>query len=222
MTEARSKQEVLSETCITHLVDVYIAEKYQRNTDINNKYIEKGLQVEEDSITLYSRVKKVFFKKNEAHLNNEFIKGTPDLYKGETINTATEIIDIKSAWDIYTFFRAKHKSPKKLYYWQLQGYMALTGAKIATLAYCLIDTPPALIYDEKRRLMWKMNILSENDPDYIAACEEIDRAMTYPDIPLHERMFEIEIIRNDADIEAIYERVKKCREYMQKNLLKTL
>jgi hypothetical protein len=33
--------------------------------------------VEEDSITLYSRVKKTFFKKNDKHLDNEFIKGTP-------------------------------------------------------------------------------------------------------------------------------------------------
>lgn len=83
MTEPRSKSETISEGTKTHLADVFVSHKYGRNTNIENKYTIKGLQVEDDSITLYSRVKKHFYTKNQDHLSNAFIKGTPDLFKGK-------------------------------------------------------------------------------------------------------------------------------------------
>jgi hypothetical protein len=129
MTESRVKSDPISETTKTHLIDVYVQNKYGRQSDISNKYIQKGLMVEEDSITLYSRVKKTFFKKNEQHLSNAYIKGTPDLFTGIEIKQADEVLDTKSSWDIYTFFRVHTQPLNKMYYWQVQGYMALTGAK---------------------------------------------------------------------------------------------
>ena len=92
----------LSETTKTYLLEVYISEKYNRDKNVTSKYMEKGLLVEEDSITLYSRVMKKFFKKNESKLSNEFIKGTPDLYTGLEITEADLVIDIKSSWDIFS------------------------------------------------------------------------------------------------------------------------
>lgn len=221
MVEPRSKSEVLSESTKTHLVDVFVSAKYGRNTDIQSKYMTKGLEVEEDSITLYSRTSKTFYKKNEEHLSNEFIKGTPDLFQGPSIENAELIIDIKSSWDIFTFFRANNDTLNKKYYWQLQSYMALTGAQNAKLVYCLVNTPDALLHDEKRKLMWKMNVLSENDKLYVEACDEIDRLGIYDDIPMGERFFEIEVHRNDADIQRLYDRVIVCREWMNENLFKT-
>ena len=214
MTEARSKTEPLSETTKTHLIDVYVANRYGRQEDIQNKYIEKGLAVEEDSITLYSRIKKEVFFKNEQHLSNSWIKGTPDLYTGANIYAADTITDIKSSWDIYTFMRVLTKEVNKQYYWQLQGYMDLTGARSATLAYCLVDTPQQLIEDEKRRLMWKMGCATDESPLFIQACEELQRSMTFGDIALHERLIEFKIERNDADIMRMHQRVEACRQWL--------
>lgn len=218
MTEPKSKKDKdagnLSESAKTHLIDVYVSNKYNRNTDIQNKYIQKGLLVEEDSITLYSRVKKTFFKKNEEHLTNDFIKGTPDLYIGKTIHTADKIIDIKSSYDIFTFFRNLTSSLNNNYWWQVQGYMALSGASSATVAYCLVDTPQVIINDEKRRLMWKMGVATELDPDYLQACEELERLLTYSDIPISERVIEFEVQRDNEAIEQCYSRVIKGREYL--------
>lgn len=214
MTEPKSKTETLSETCKTHLIDVYVDNKYGRKEDISNKYIEKGLAVEEDSITLYSRIKKQFFAKNEEHLSNEWIKGTPDLYTGESIHKAETITDIKSSWDIYTFMRVLTKDINKMYYWQLQGYMDLSGAKSATLAYCLVDTPQQLIEDEKRKLMWKMGCATDESPLFKEACEELQRNMTFEDIPLHERLIEFQIERNEADIMKMHSRVEQCRSWL--------
>lgn len=220
MTEPRSKAAreagELSETAKTHLVDIFVSERYGRNTDIHNKYVEKGLAVEEDSITLYSRVKKQFFKKNEEHLSNDYIKGTPDLFMGDDIRSASVVIDIKSSWDIYTFTRAKVSEINSGYWWQLQAYMALTGAKVAKLAYCLVNTPETLIIDEQRKLFYRMGAVTMENPDYIAACEELEKAMTFDDIPMEERVHEFSIERDDAAIDAMYSKVLKARAELAK------
>lgn len=220
MTDPRSGSG-LSETCKTHLTDVFISNRYGRNKDIISKAIVKGLKVEEDSITLFSRIKKIYFKKNEQTLENDFIKGTPDIFMGEEITKATRIIDIKSSYDIYTYFKSANGSLNKTYFYQLQGYMALTGAQSATLAYCLVNTPDRMIQDAKRKLSWQMGLIdSDIDNDYMAAAAEIDWQNTYEDIPLTERLFEIEIARDEAVIEKIYSRVIQCREYMNDKLFK--
>lgn len=214
MTEPKKGSKGLSETCKGHLADIMVRAKYGRQTDISNRYTIKGNMVEEDGITLYSRVTKRFFKKNDAQLENEYITGTPDMFTGSDVHHADTVIDIKSSWDIFTFFRQHEAKLNSSYYWQLMGYMWLTGATKSTLAYCLIDTPRALVYDEARRLYYKMNVLSEDDPTYIAACEELEKNMTYSDIPLKERLIEIEIHRDNEAIERIEQRVEECRLYM--------
>lgn len=218
MTEPRTKADKeagnLSETAKTHLIDVYVSNKYGRNTDIQNKYIQKGLLVEEDSITLYSRVTKTFYKKNESHLSNEFIKGTPDLYTGKSISEADHIIDIKSSYDIFTFFRNYNNDLNNLYYWQIQGYMDLTGAKSASVAYCLVDTPDVIINDEKRKLMWKMGVATSDNEDFKQACDELDRLLTYQDIPLNERLIEFHVERDQEAINKMHSRVEKARIYL--------
>ncbi len=58
MTESRTKDQ-FGETCKSHLMECYINKKYGRFKDITNHFIEKGILAEEDSIDLYSVVKKV-------------------------------------------------------------------------------------------------------------------------------------------------------------------
>lgn len=213
MTNDRSGKQ-MGETCKNHLVDKFISVKYGRKTDIQTKYTNKGLMVEEDSLTLYSLYTKDFLLKNKQVFSNEFICGTPDVI------LADKVIDIKSSWDIFTFFRASHEKVNQRYYWQLMGYMALTGKKTATLAYCLINTPDCLIHDEKRRLMYKMNVIDDRNTLYEEACSELDKQMIYDDIPLEEKVNEIIVERDEDAIQAIYARVKECREYMDKNLFR--
>lgn len=215
---AHKDDVLLSETCKGHLADKYVSVKYGRETEIENKYIKKGLQCEEDSITLYSRLKKKVFFKNEEQLTNEWISGTPDLFRknGDTIEL---VIDTKTSWDIFTFHRAKIKALDSRYYWQAMGYLDLTGAQQAIIAFCLINTPTALIYDECKKLQWKMGVTNpDTDELYKEACQQIERNMTYDDIPLEEKMFEVIVNRNDEDIERMHTRVIECREYMRVHL----
>src|SRR5690606_26011628 len=128
MTDPRSGTG-LSETCKAHLMECWIAETYGREKVFENKYMTKGTEVEENAITLYSRAKKKFFKKNTGVLSNEFIIGTPDTYD------VADVIDIKSSWDIFTFFANIFKPLNKDYAWQLSGYRTLLKKLRALLVY---------------------------------------------------------------------------------------
>lgn len=221
MTEPRSKSEVLSETCKGHLADVFISAKYGRRTDIQSRYMTKGTMVEEDSLTLYSRVKKKFYTKNDEWFTNEFISGTPDIILVDGA-MPTEIIDIKSAWDIHSFFRAKAKELNKMYYWQLMGYMALTGATLGRIAYCLVNTPESLQDGERKSLWYKMGQPAGDNNEWIEACQELDRSMIYDDIPNAERVYDLFTVeRDESAIQAIYKRVEQCRNWMNTELFTT-
>lgn len=213
MTDPRSGNG-LSETTKSYLKQCHREAKYGRKKFFSNKYIEKGLKVEEDGITLLSRVKKRYFKKNEERLNNAFITGLPDLFIGESILGCEEGTDIKCSWDLFTFPYEGDKLDKT-YYYQNMSYMALTGAKKWTTTYCLIDTPEQMIWDEKRKLMWKMGVMTDGDPLFQQAVAELEKTLTFDDIPLSERILEFPIERDNNVILKMYDRVSECREYLK-------
>lgn len=197
-------------------MECYVSKKYDRYKDVTNKYIEKGLLAEEDSIDLYSLVKGAYFEKNKEIVENDYFIGTPDLFVGTSIRDAQIIIDLKTNWNIFTFFEVMSKSMDKKYFWQLQAYMDLTGAKLAKLVYCLVDTPLKLIEDEKRKLMYTMAVIDpEHDENYLKACERVQKNGTYSlDIPAEDRYIEFSVPRDQERIDQAHERVKECREFL--------
>lgn len=208
MTESRTKDQ-FGETCKSHLMECYVSQKYGRYKDITNKYIEKGIVAEEDSIDLYSVVKKKLFIKNTEVMRNEFFVGTPDLIEGKTV------IDLKTSWDIFTFFGVMAKALDKRYYWQLQAYMDLTGAEQGKLTYCLVDTPLKLIEDAKKKLMWTMAVIDpDTDEAYQKACEQVEKNSIYDDIPMEDRYIEFTIDRDQDAIDKAHARVIECREFL--------
>jgi len=214
MTESRTK-EPFGETAKQHLIECWINEKYGRYKDFSNKYLEKGTLAEEDSIDLYSIVKKKYFEKNKELISNDYFIGTPDLYEGESIYKADLIIDLKTSWDIFTFYSNIVKSLDKRYYWQLQAYMDMTGAKTAKLVYCLVNTPVKLIEDEKKKLSWKLGVIdTETDEAFIKGCQHIDINSIFDDIPIEERYIEFTIERNQEDIDKAHKRVIECRNFL--------
>lgn len=214
MTESRTK-EPLGETAKTHLIECYVNHVYGRYKDITNKYLEKGTLAEEDSIDLYAIVKKKMYEKNKHRIHNDFFMGTPDLFEGPSIKEATLIIDLKTSWDIFTFFGVMTKGLDKRYFWQLQAYMDLTGAKEAKLVYCLVNTPYKLVEDEKKKLMWKLGVIDpETDELYITGCNEIDKNSNFDDIPMQKRYIEFSIERDQEAIDKAHERVIFCRNFL--------
>lgn len=214
MTDSRTK-DPLGETCKAELLKIWVEAKYGRTEEVYNKYMEKGTLVEEDSITLYSRVKKTFYKKNTKTISNDYFIGTPDLYEGPSIKEATHIVDIKSSWSIFTFYGVFVKPVNKAYGYQLQAYMDLTGAKTSTLAYCLVDTPLHLVEDEKRKLQWKMGVLDpDSNPEFIAMAAQIEKNNSFGDIDINERYTEFQLVKDEEVLTKVKERLDLCREFL--------
>lgn len=218
MTEPKEKAAKeageLSKSAKTFLKKTYAREKYGRESDIVTKQMQKGIEVEEESITLLSRVFKKMLKKNEIRLNNEFITGVPDIFTGDTIDKAETITDIKSSYDLFSFLPHVGEPLDRDYYYQLQGYMALSGAKKANIAYCLVNTPEHIIQAEKYKLFKVMNVISEEAPEFIAEAMKIEKALTFDDIPKEERVLIFSVDRDDNVIESIYQKVEKAREFL--------
>lgn len=250
LVKLRNKRDnpVISDTTLKMLVEIY-AESQGRVEEISSKYMEKGTTVENEAITIYCLVKKQFYKKNMGLLRNQYLEGTPDLYTGEILETATEVIDIKSSWSLITFLMAKYNDKmKKEYKLQGNGYLALVGPQAETfrLAYCLVNTPAKLILDEKAKLKWRMNIIDPDGPDgleYLAACKQIEInhifdiarfRKDYPhyefsinleeegwqwDIPKEQRVYELTTMRDNELIGKIYDRAIYCREWMKQSFI---
>jgi hypothetical protein len=214
MTEPKKgSKESISETTKTYLLECYIGLAYGRKKEIISKTLQKGLAQEEDSLTLLSRVEKTFFKKNDDQFSNDWLRGTPDII--HILPEGKKIIrDIKTSWDIFTFFNAKVSQINKDYWFQLQVYMDLTGAETAFLDYCLVNTPPALIESEKRKFLWNQGIVNPNDDVEMEAFAVIEKNCLFDDIPMTERIHTKVIDRNQDDINRLHDRIIQCREYM--------
>jgi hypothetical protein len=180
---------------------------------ISTKQMEKGLLCEQDSLDLISQElskqtgKPEFLKKNEQWLSNDYTHGTYDCLHNKVL------YDAKSAWDNSSF---KRSDLSEANYWQMISYLALEKrAAIGCVAYCLIDTPEHLIYDEFQRQCWSRGIIDKDGID-AQKLEKLIRAnMTFSDkIPSEER-FKLFYVERDSYAWADFERrVKMCRAYM--------
>lgn len=56
MTNSRSKSDPLSKTCKSEIENLVKQELFGYKTFIDNKYVNKGIQVEDESIKLYNEV----------------------------------------------------------------------------------------------------------------------------------------------------------------------
>ena len=207
----------LSEGCKTFLGGVYATQKYGKwspSKDIGSKQTEKGKIVEDESLGLVSVLDGVYLKKNEERVVDNWFSGHPDAFEGDDILNAEIIHDVKSPWDIETYFSYLGKKLPDQYYWQMQGYMALCNAQIAYVHFCLVDTPPHLIKSAADRLLSTLDVISRESPEYIEAEETLMNNMTFSDIPIRERRIKFVVERNDEDIELARKRVEKCREWL--------
>jgi hypothetical protein len=207
MTNPRSKGEVLSQTTKSYIKELVLEHKYGIRKEINSRYLDKGNIVENESIELTEKVLDLdLIVKNESYFENDFICGTPDIIMGDTI------IDVKSSWSAHTFpFFLDEELPNKDYYYQLQGYMALTGATKGMVVYCLINTPEEIVLDEIRRTSWSRHELDVTDETEA----EVRQQHEFDHIPEVNRVKAYYIDRDEDVIKAIYDRVKECRTYYQ-------
>lgn len=156
---------------------------YGVKKDFSSKYTDKGNKMEDSAIEMAIKWLDLplLTKKNEQHFSDEFFTGTPDLVLED------EIIDIKCSWDCFTF-PLWETEVDKLYYYQLQVYMHLTGKRKSRVVYVLMNTPDAIA-------PW------EDKHDYNA----VDKKY---------RIKTFEVLYDEKEIEFLESQVTKIRKYI--------
>ena len=211
LTEPRSKSEVISQTAKSYIEDLFNELEFGYRKEFSSRYTDKGLEMEDEAIQFASeQFDWEFVVKNTERFTNDYITGEPD------INTDNLLADIKCSWslDTYPMFEADLKN--KDYYWQLQGYMWLTGKTEAELVYCLMNTPLQIVEDEVRRAHWKAGLIDED----IDLRHEVQTKHNYDNIPSKLRVKRYIVERDEKAIEKIIEKVEIAREYYK--MLKAL
>lgn len=146
MTDPKSKDEVLSVGAKSAIIKLAKEFVYGYDERISNKYMEKGILMEDKSIELLNSVLFTDFKKNTERKTNDWITGECD------ISAPDRIHDIKTSWSLATFPVLSFMGEDKTYEWQGRAYMMLWDVNQFEIDYCLVSTPEHLIGYESEAL----------------------------------------------------------------------
>jgi hypothetical protein len=142
MTSSRTKGEALSQTAKSYIIQKAKEDFFEYRSELNNKYISKGLAQEQDSIDLLNLVRLEDYKKNEERVENEWLTGCCDII------TETSIIDIKTSWSLDTFPATNYElKDTSEYEWQGRAYMWLYDMPSFELCYVMVTTAPEIMGD---------------------------------------------------------------------------
>lgn len=189
MTEPKTKAEgPLSVGAKTYIRELAQQEIFGVEFEFSSKETQKGIEVEDQSISLLNRVRGLSLQKNTERKTNGLITGECDLYDAARKRGH----DLKSSWSAKTFPGWVVDCEDKLYEWQMRGYMLLWDADEWEVNYALVDTPERLIGFEPLA----MHVVSH--------------------IPEHMRLTSWTIQRDFAKERAIAEKVEAAREYYAK------
>jgi hypothetical protein len=142
MTEPKSKAEgPLSQGAKTYIRQLAAQEIFGVDFEISSKQIEKGIEVEPESLALLNRVRGLQLVKNSERRQDDFLTGECDMF--DTPRRRGH--DLKSSWSVATFPIVEADCIDKLYEWQMRGYMRLWDAHEWEVNYCLVNTPERLI-----------------------------------------------------------------------------
>ncbi len=202
----------LSETAKTYIEELFLYKNYGYREIVQTDEMKKGNLCEVDSMILVQQVLKgdlrTRYKKN---IENDYITGTPDIVLSDCVE------DIKTSWNLRTFFNAEpdklYTAPDKLYTAQGQGYMELTGKKKFRLIYCLVPTPPEIMFGLEKKLFYQYDN-HDNNKDYQDAMQQLYKNNDLIlDIPLEKRVKVFEYNYDGEYIKYAYRRIAKAREY---------
>jgi hypothetical protein len=213
MTAPRSKSEVLSQTAKTYVEELAKEYLFGYKKSFKSRFTDKGNEVEDKAIELTEDVLGFeFLTKNEDYYQNDWIHGTPDII------TTSLVIDVKSSWSLETFPCFAEELPNKEYYYQVMGYMWLTGKNNALISYCLINTPEHLLQQETMRLFYtivkdpKYGLLSEDEIMQIAE-EHVLASHSFNHISKDRRVKAFHVEYNEGVVNEMKTRIEHCRTY---------
>ena len=213
LTEPKSKADKeaneLSATTKSHLVEVYARERYNFHKELDNKYVKKGLAVENDAISELSLQIRMPLEKNEEVFKNSHFIGTPDCF------TDKLLFDLKCSFDWITLLNNVSSELDPMYEAQLNVYMDLLNIDKGYIVYVLLDTPFEEIEKQKYYLFTKGNYISEESPEFLKLWAEKEKNFIFSNHPIEERILFFEVNRSQELIDKAKAKVIKAREFLE-------
>lgn len=205
----------MGQTAIKRLIKIYALEKWGREEIVATDPLVKGIMQEGLGIELINRLEGEKFVKNEERLENDFISGTPDFFKGKDIRKAKLIGDCKCAYTAQSFLENEITELKKLYDVQLNGYGILGNCTKGAVYFTLVNAPESMVLKQLNKLKWEMGVIDETvHPEYQQAAAELEFNRKFDDIPEKERLIKIEVDIDNEKAEQIEKAVVKAREWL--------
>jgi hypothetical protein len=134
MTTPKSKSENLSQGAKTYIRQVAKQDFFGYRVELDNKYINKGKDQEQDSIDLLNAVRFTNYKKNDIRIENEYMTGECDILADD------RVIDIKTSWNLETWPATPGEAHDNDYEWQGRAYLMLYEREIFELVFCMVTT----------------------------------------------------------------------------------
>ena len=139
-----------AKTLIEEIID---AEVYQYKDSYSSRELDKGNDVEEDTIELYNDVfftdhKKIAKGDKYEEISYNHITGQPDI-----VDESTKMVkDAKSSWSKKTFKKKMSDAKNSKYDWQVRTYLYMLQGITGDKSWCtgeyffgLVDTPEELV-----------------------------------------------------------------------------
>jgi hypothetical protein len=214
----RSADVILSDTCISYLVEAYAWETEQMcsiTKEMDVEYFERGRKTEPESIQLLSFVDNHLYQKNEERFENDFLSGIKDVWRGGTAKRPHAIGDIKSCKDYPTFLYKIHKGLDPGNREQLQGYGDIDECGDLFVGFTLPTMPEEMRNGYKMKLAYKMNAAIDQDPEFERAWANLERSMIFKHMEPAKRVYKIPVDPfTTSEQSAVYDRVKVCRDWL--------
>lgn len=177
LTKPKDKNSLISKTAEAELKKILKEELFDYKSQLDNKYLQKGIMCEQEAIELYNSVMGRNYVKNTVRYTVEFdnfvLTGEPDICSPSTT------VDIKNAWSLDTFPLFGDDANKDIYESQVRAYIMLRNHSDNTdinyegeIAYCLVDTPDELIKYENP----KAHTVSQFPPELRVSTSRFERS----------------------------------------------
>ncbi len=204
---------------ISKLKDIYIKEKWHKEIiNVAKDYVPailNGTLSESNSLALVSELDNTTYKKHKCLIKNRYLKGILDCYLGSSLKRISKVMDIKTAASMQSLLSLiKDEETQSKYYWQIMGYLSITGAEEGEVCHCLVSYPERIITDEINKFLLRTKNLGF-DGEYIESqIHRIRFNMTFDEIPIEQRVVRFKVQRDAEAIKNIHHKVKFCRKWL--------
>lgn len=210
-----AKPEGVSTGCKSFLLQLYAVAKYGNRYKLKVAgagipWAIKGIKTECVGVSLLEQISGKKYHKNKSRIKNDYLTGILDLVNAPDIASATLVADIKSSYELKEQLEQLQKPLPKSSWWEMQGYLAITGIEAGEVHYCLLGHTEDVIQEQKE-IFFASNITTAAS---IMQWEKNANELRFKDIPPEERIISYTIEKDLAAIDHIYERVELCRKWL--------